>query len=195
MDTTASSAELKAHDALDHDQPMLADTSLGASPPRLWLSQKILSWLLVINTVGPGMSVPLYWLIPHGTVWFFGGDESSDSAAYWCQIVGAGDFMFAFICAAALLTTSGAIRRLVVRAIGWYSLFHFGAFLRGSWQPGAFPAMPPTFVAGVTSMLVGSQVMHFYYGYFVPVRALSFDARGAIPCLRWCSPKPTPENQ
>ena len=136
----------------------------GRAAAPLKRSQTVLAWLLLINTVGPGMSVPLYWFVSHGTVGVFGGDESSDSAAFWCQLVGAGDMMFAYICACALLTPSGVVRRLVVRAIGLYSIAHFGGFLRGSWQPGAFPEMPAAWISIVTPMLIGSQIMHVYYG-------------------------------
>lgn len=180
-----------------------ASATAAAAPSSLMRSQKVLSWLMILNAVTPLASVPLYFCLPFGTVKFWGGSSDNAHAAFWCQIVAAGDLLVAYLWFTALRSNfngCGEVRRVIIRGQGLYCLFHFLAFGRASLprflsafdtnggvlSAAQFPVLPAAMSGQIWFALAMSMVITLYYGFVVNKRDLEFDSGAAFPHVCRC---------
>ena len=136
-------------------------TTLGIWRRRIWITY------LLMNAVGAGLSVFLYLIVPAGSVKFFGGDQTSLSAASWCSIVGAGDLLVSFLAFVALLlrlTRHASVMMIVAMiGIGLYSVFHSGAYLYSHLYRSAGFAIPSNMLPGI--------ILMFFFGILAVIDA------------------------
>ena len=110
-----------------------------------------------MNAVGAGLSVFLYLLVPAGSVQYFGGDYQNGTAASWCSIVGAGDFLVSYLAWLGFLTRqkpASIIRTIAMFGIGMYSILHGGAFLFSHFTRNNSFSLPNSMIAGTFSMVI-----------------------------------------
>jgi len=151
-------------------------TVFEGSQTRLTFSHKFLSVLLLLNTFLSAASVPLYMLVPVGAVKNFGGD-SSPTALFWCQLVGGGDALMAYLMGWAFFTRSAEVRRNCLRGLGVYCVFHFVGFLRGAYSYGQH--ISTAMIVQFWCSLLFSVGVSLWFGWIRPTTG--FDARQILP--------------
>eukprot|EP01089_Gocevia_fonbrunei_P007418 TRINITY_DN1853_c0_g1_i2.p1 TRINITY_DN1853_c0_g1~~TRINITY_DN1853_c0_g1_i2.p1 ORF type:complete len:155 (-),score=19.49 TRINITY_DN1853_c0_g1_i2:41-505(-) len=129
-----------------------------------------LNIFFLFNALGAGLSVPLYLLLPKGTVEFFGGIYSP-STVLWVRGTGAGDALLSYISFYGAFTDNILVKKYLIRALGLYNILHFGSFLISHYY--IQPSLSDGLLLFVWSGFLDSFAAAVWFGFVSPVTSIS----------------------